>query len=79
MIELKVEDLARLQVLFFKKILSPVELNYIASLSPTIESNIYALNLSPAVQKEKPWKLCVIDEFGQSQGIVEKFCNLLLL
>lgn len=73
---MNVEDLARLQVLFFKENLSPLDMNYIAKLSCARAVKIFAMSL---FQQNKHWKLCVVDEYGQCQGIIEKFSRYIFL
>jgi len=72
--EIKVEDIARLQILFFKQDLTPFDLNYLSKISlPNLQqSNSFALNIC---FKEQHWKIMIVDKFGQSHGCIERYVN----
>jgi len=74
--EIKAEDIARLQILFFKKDLTPFDLNYLSKISlPNLQqSNSYALNIC-FKESLQHWKIVIVDKFGQSHGCFERYRN----
>ena len=74
-LEIKVEDTARLQMLLYKKDLTPFDFNYISKISspPDQQSNFYGLNICFNKDNLPPWKMMIVDKFGQSHGCIERY------